>query len=68
MSLEDELRDLVRNSKRPQKDIAKAAKMNAVNLSQFVTGKRSLSYGSMEKLAEALGVKITTKKAGIKKS
>jgi hypothetical protein len=57
------IRDAVTRDPRPQQDIAKAAKIHHVNLSQFKAGARPLPLKALCKLAEVVGLEITVKRA-----
>lgn len=57
MELMNAIRKAVEADPRPQKDIARAAKMNPVNLSQFKHGD-ALTIDSLCRLADVLGLTI----------
>jgi transcriptional regulator with XRE-family HTH domain len=46
---------------RPQIEIAKAAGLHPVNLSQFKAGKRELPFDSLVALAKVVGLEISAK-------
>lgn len=56
------IRDALNRTERPQVEIAKAARMHPVNLSQFKAGKRPLPLDTLCDLAEVLGLEITVKR------
>lgn len=60
MELVETIRRAIDADARPQREIAEAAKINAVNLSQFKHG-GWLRVDSLCRLAHALGLEITVK-------
>ena len=67
MPLEDEIRNLVKADSRTRVDIAAAADIHVVNLSQFISGARSLPLKTLQRLASALGCDITLRRKPRKK-
>lgn len=57
------IRDALNRTERPQVEIAKAAGIHPVNLSQFKAGDRTLPLAALCKLAEVVGLEITVKRA-----
>jgi transcriptional regulator with XRE-family HTH domain len=61
-SLTDQIREAVKNSGLSQQQICEQAGIDKGSLSRFVTGERGLSFSHLDKLAEVLGLRITTTK------
>jgi len=59
MQIMDRIRKAVDSDERPQREIAKAAGIHHVNLSQFKAGKRDLPLDSLCTLAKVVGLEIT---------
>jgi hypothetical protein len=57
--LADQIRQAAGKDKRPRVALAKAAGLHHVNLSQFISGARSLPLPALERLAAALGLSIS---------
>lgn len=57
------IRDAVAKDQRPQVDIAKAAGIHAVNLSQFKAGTRTLPLDALCRLAGVVGLELTVRRA-----
>jgi DNA-binding Xre family transcriptional regulator len=58
MSAPESLRKLIDKDKRTQTEIAATARILRVNLSQFMTRGRSLTFDALERLADALEADI----------
>lgn len=56
--ISDQLRDILRAEKRSLYALAEEAGINRGNLTRFLTGAQALSGPSIDRLAEALGVKL----------
>lgn len=64
MGITDELRAALKADGRTLEEIARAAGTFPANLSRFATGKKTLVLETAEKLADVLGVKLSTTKPG----
>lgn len=59
MQIMNRIRKAIDDDPRPQQEIAKAAGIHFVNLSQFKSGARDLPLGRLCELAKVLGLEIT---------
>jgi transcriptional regulator with XRE-family HTH domain len=62
VEIQNKVREAIARDERPQQEIARAAGIHYVNLSQFKAGARSLPLDTLCKLAEVVGLEITVKK------
>ena len=56
--ISDQLREILRAEKRSLYALAEAAQVNRGNLTRFLAGDSALSGPSIDRLADALGVKL----------
>ena len=56
--ISDQLREMLRSDKRSLYALAEASAINRGNLTRFLAGDSALSGPSIDRLAEALGVKL----------
>lgn len=59
--LADQLREAVRMSPHTRREIAKAAGIHETTLSKFMSGDRGMSLDAIERLAEALRLRLVEK-------
>lgn len=59
-TLTDQIREAVKKSDLTQYEICRRTSINGASMSRFVNGRGGLSLANLDKLAELLGLRITT--------